>query len=67
MITLIKASRVLLILVLAVMTLSFVIGIGRPETGVFEKVVLAALIAGCVFLAAKVTTLASSLQCRLRH
>jgi hypothetical protein len=67
MITLIRVTRVLVILVLASMTLSFVIGISRPETGAVEKVVMLGLIAACIFLAAKVTTLAASLQQRLRH
>ena len=67
MVTVIHVIRVLLILALAFMTLSFVIGIGRPETGVVEKVVLGGLIAGCIFLAVKVTTLASNLQHRLHH
>jgi hypothetical protein len=67
-VVLIRLVRVLLILVLAVFALSFIVGIASPETGVVEKVVLVALILGCVFAAAQVTRLAMSLQERvLRH
>jgi hypothetical protein len=44
----------------------FVIGLAGRETGVFEKVGLLALIAGCVFLAAKVSTLATKASTRLQ-
>jgi hypothetical protein len=65
---LIRLVRVLLILVLAAFALSFIVGIGTQETGAVEKVVLLALIAGCVFAAAQVTKLASRLQARIpRH
>jgi hypothetical protein len=68
MVVLIRLVRVLLILVLAVFALSFIVGIASPETGVVEKVVLVALILGCVFAAAQVTRLAMSLQEHvLRH
>jgi hypothetical protein len=66
-ITLVRLARVLLILFLAFFTVSFVIGLGTPETGTIEKVVLLALIAGCVFLAAKVSTLATKAQTRLQR
>ncbi len=65
---LIRLVRLLLILVLTVLTVSFVIGIGAPETGGVEKLALVALIAMCVFAAARVTTLSSRLQQRIpRH
>ena len=67
MITVIRLARVLLILVLAFFTISFVIAIGTPETGPVEKAVLLALIAGCVFLAARVTTVATHTQERLKR
>jgi hypothetical protein len=67
MVTLIRLGQVLLILCLAVFTISLIVGLARPETGVVEKVVLVGLIAGCVYVAAKVTALASSWQQRLRH
>jgi hypothetical protein len=62
-----RLARVLLILLLAVFTISFVIGVGTPETGAVKKVVLLALIAGCVFLAAQVSTLAIRTQERLKR
>ncbi len=58
MVTTIKVARVLFTLVLAVLTISFVVGLARPETGVLEKVALIALIALCVGLAAKVGSMA---------
>ena len=67
MIRLVRLARVLVTLVLAVFVISFIAGVARPETGVIEKVVLVALIAGCIFLAAQVATWSASLQARLRH
>jgi hypothetical protein len=67
-ITLVRLLRVLLILVLALVTISFVIGIGSSATGAAEKLVLLALIAGCIFVAAQVSKFATRtrerLQCR---
>ena len=66
--TLVRLARLLLVLFIAVFTVSFIIGLGSSQTGVVEKVVLLALIAGCVVLAAKVSTLATKAQSRLhRH
>ena len=62
MVVLIRLVRVLLILALAVLTVSLVIGIGSRETGGVEKLLLVALIATCVFAAARVTTFSSRLQ-----
>jgi hypothetical protein len=56
-IAVVRVARVLLILALAYMVISFVMGIGTAATGVFEKLVLLVLIGGCVYAAAKVTTL----------
>ena len=66
-ITLVRLARVVLVLVIAFFTVSLVVGLGTPETGAIEKVVLLALIAGCVFLAAKVSTLATRAQARLQR
>jgi membrane associated rhomboid family serine protease len=66
-ITLVRLARVLLILFIAFFTVSFVIGLGSRDTGAVEKVALLALIAGCVFLAAKVSTLATKTQSRLQR
>jgi hypothetical protein len=67
MTTVVRATRVLLLLVLALLTLSFVIGLGSSSTGWFEKLVLVLLIAGCVWVAAKVTTLSTRVAQHLRH
>jgi hypothetical protein len=66
-ITLVRLARVLVILLLATFTISLVVGVGSSETGAVEKVVLLALIAGCVVVAAKVSTLATKAQERLQH
>jgi hypothetical protein len=52
---------------LAIFVISFVIGVGSSETGAVEKVALLALLAGCVALAAKVSTLAARAQERLQR
>ena len=65
MIALVRLVRVLVLLLLAFFTVSLVIALGTSGTGVIEKTVLTALIAGCVFLAAKVSTLATSALARL--
>ena len=68
MIALVRATRVLLILMLAVLTISLVMALGTSNTGWVERVVLVMLIGGCVFVAAKVTTLSERLVHRLaRH
>ena len=67
MIRLVGLARVLILLLLAFFTISFVIGLGTSGTGVIEKAVLLALIAGCVFLAAKVSMLATRTQARLQR
>jgi len=58
MITAVRVARLLLILVLAFMTISFVMGVGTSGTGPLEKLVLVGLIAACVYAAAKVSTFA---------
>jgi hypothetical protein len=63
--TLIRVARVMLILVLAFLAVSFIMGLARPETGVVEKVGLVALLAACVFLAAKVTDWTTRLRDRV--
>jgi hypothetical protein len=67
MVTLVRLARVLLLLVLTFVVLSLVIGIGSGTTGALEKAVLVLLIVGCVALAAKVSTVAGSLQTRLQR
>ena len=66
-VTLIRLARVALILVLALLTLSFVVGIGTSTTGMTEKVVLLGLIAACVYRAARVSTGTRRLQERLQR
>ena len=65
-ITLVHLARMLILLLLALFSVMLVIGIGSPETGVIEKVALLALIAGCVFLAAKATALATKASAHLQ-
>lgn len=65
-ITVVRLARVVLLLVLAVITVSLVIGLARLETGAAEKVVLLALIAGYVLLAAKITTWETRMEKHIR-
>jgi hypothetical protein len=66
--TVVKVVRVLLILMLAVLTISLVMALGTANTGWIEKGVLVVLIAGCVYAAAKVTSLSERFAHRLaRH
>ena len=58
MITIVRMTRVLLIVVLALVAISLVIGVGTPDTGILEKLVPLGLVGGCVYAAAKVTALA---------
>jgi hypothetical protein len=67
MTTVVRAARVLLILLLALLAISFVIGIGTSSTGVLEKVVLLSLIGGCVYAAAKISSLSERMVQRLRQ
>ena len=61
MVTVVRLARVALILALAFMTISFVMGIGTASTGLLEKIVLLGLIGACVYAAAKVTTFSDRL------
>jgi hypothetical protein len=63
----VRLVRVFVLLFLTLFSVMFVIGLAAPETGAFEKVVLLALIAACVFLAAKVSTSARRAQARLQR
>ena len=65
MAVLIRVTRIVLLLVLAVMITSFVIGMVRPETGPVEKITLGGLIVVCFALGAGVTSGAKRLQKRL--
>lgn len=67
MVTVIRLGRVLLILALAFIAISFVMGIGTPSTGLFEKAVLLALFGGCVFAAAQVTSISERIVHRLER
>ena len=57
----------LVLLALAVMTVSFVMGVGTSTTGPVEKVALLLMICGCVYAAAKVTDWSDRLVHRLSH
>ena len=67
MIMLVHLARVLAILVLALVAISSVIGIGGSATGAVEKLVLLALIAGCIFVAALVSKFATRTVERLQR
>lgn len=49
-----RLVRTAILVVLAFLVLSLVVAIARPETGVFEKVVLVAAVVGLIALAAPV-------------
>jgi hypothetical protein len=55
----------MVIITVAFMAVSFVMGLGTPSTGLFEKAFLLALIVGCLYAAAKVATLSQRLVHRL--
>ena len=67
MLTLVHLMRILLTLVLALLTIAFVVAIGRAETGPAENLALLALIAGCIFLAAQASKLATRTRRRVRR
>ncbi len=67
MVTLIRLARVLALLALAVLIVSLIIGLARSESGVFEKIVLLVVIAGCVAAAAKVSSIALAAERRLHQ
>ncbi|MBA2697608.1 MAG: hypothetical protein H0U61_02410 [Nocardioidaceae bacterium] len=62
---LVRAARVILLLVVAALTVSLVVSMGSSGTGPVEKIVLVALIAACVVLAAKLTSVATAVEKRL--
>jgi hypothetical protein len=64
-ITVVRLARLLLVLVLAFLTISSVIGVATPDTGLLEKVVLLCLIGGCIYAAAKITVLTDRAVARL--
>lgn len=61
----VRVAQVLLIIMLAVMAVSFVMGVGTTGTGPVEKVVLLLLIGGCIYAGAKVSAAAGWLIHRL--
>lgn len=65
MVTVIRLTRVLLTLVLALVTISSIIGLATPDTGPVEKVVMVALIVGCFLLAARLATWSTRAQARV--
>jgi hypothetical protein len=67
MITVVRATRVLLILLLAMVAISFIIALRTSSAGLLERFVLLLLIAGCVYAAAKATTVSAWMVQRLRH
>lgn len=63
-ITVVRVAWALLMLVLALLAISFVMGVGTPSTGPVEKVVFLLLTGGCVYAAAKLTALTERLAHR---
>ena len=64
---LLRLLWVAFVLVLALVSLSFVIGIGTPGTGPVEKVALLGLIALCLYLAARSNAFVTRWQARLQR
>jgi hypothetical protein len=64
MVVLIRMVTLAVLLVLALVAVSLVIGMFRPETGGLEKVVLVILMASCVALGAAARSGAGRLQQR---
>jgi hypothetical protein len=62
-----RLLRVLLLLLLATAVVSLTMALMSAETGYAEKLVLIGMIAGCVYLAARVPTYVQRLQARLHH
>jgi hypothetical protein len=65
--TLTRVARVLALLVLAVALVSLIVAIASSTTGVAEKVIPLALIAGVVAAAVKIPSLAHTAEARLRN
>jgi membrane associated rhomboid family serine protease len=61
-VTLIRVTRLALLLVLAVIAVSLLIALFRPETGGYEKAALAALVAACFGMGIAVTFAARHLR-----
>lgn len=53
----IRLIRLAILIVLTFVAVSFVIAIGRPETGLVEKIVLGAVVAGTFGVAARLRRL----------
>jgi hypothetical protein len=62
-----RFSKILLLLVVAAATLGLTIALSTADTGILEKAVLVALLAGCVYLAARVPTILGRLEGRLHR
>jgi hypothetical protein len=61
MLTWIRVTRVAILLVLAVVAVSLLVAMFRPEVGGYERVALAALVAACFGLGIAVTAAAKHL------
>jgi hypothetical protein len=66
MVSMVRGVKVALLLVLFLFTISFVMGVGSADTGPAEKVVLIALIVGCVVLAARIPGWVDGMAHRMR-
>jgi hypothetical protein len=65
--TTMRLLRILLLVFVATAVLSLTIALASAETGIAEKVVLVGLLAGCVYIAARVPRLVGRLEARLHH
>ena len=64
---LVRLLQIACIALLAMLAISFAQGLFSPSTGVVEKAVLLLLVGGCLYLATKVTTLATRMLARLQR
>jgi len=67
MLTLIRLTRVLALLALAVFVVSLIMGLAGFQAGALEKIVLLVLITGCVAAAAKVSSIALAAERTFHH
>jgi hypothetical protein len=62
-----RLVRVLLLLLVASAVITLTVALVNVDTGYAEKIVLVGMIAGLVYLAARVPTYVERLQARLHH
>ena len=65
--TLIRLTRVLALLALAMFVVSLIMGLAGSESGALEKIVLLVVIVGCVAAAAQVSSIALAAERNVDH